>query len=143
MWSIIFNVIFLLLYTIIHLTHTFNRSKLIPEELNLSSVNAMCYDVFVFVPVVFANSLFLLGNLDPVDINFHKSGGRYIATLIRVLKYQTRRELKTCIVVSDTKALSAIFPFANVSVILSKSRQNMAGVTTAKLLRHLTNIHVI
>ena len=41
-------------------------------------------------PVGFADILFLSINLDPVDLNFHKSGCRYIATLISVLKYHTR-----------------------------------------------------
>ena len=39
------------------------------------------YYVMVITPVVFADSLFLLANLDQVDISFHQSGGRYIATL--------------------------------------------------------------
>ena len=73
------------------MTHTVNRSKLISEELDFSSANVLCYNVLVIAPVVFADSLFLLANLDPVDINFHQSGSRYIATLIRVVKYQTRR----------------------------------------------------
>ena len=47
--------------------------------------------VYWFVaPVSFADNLFISINLDPVDLNFHKSGCRYIATLIRVLKYHTR-----------------------------------------------------
>ena len=35
----------------------------------------MCYDVLVIAPAVFANSLFLLAILGPVDINFHQSEG--------------------------------------------------------------------
>ena len=53
-------------------------------------MNVMCYDVLVIAPVIFADSLFMLAILDPVDINFHQSGGRYNPTLIRVVKHQTR-----------------------------------------------------
>ena len=46
-------------------------------------MSMLCYDVLVIAPVVFADNLFLLANLDPVNINFHQS--RYIATLIKVV----------------------------------------------------------
>ena len=39
-------------------------------------------------PVVFAD-LFVFVNLDAVDLNYHKPGCRYIATLISVMKYHT------------------------------------------------------
>ena len=45
---------------------------------------------YFVAPVGFADNLFLSINVDPVDLNFHKSGCRYIATLISVLKYHTR-----------------------------------------------------
>ena len=49
----------------------------------------MCYGVLVLSISSFAD-LFLSINLDPVDLNFHKSGCRYIATLISVVEYHAR-----------------------------------------------------